>query len=257
MLRSAPTTWSSSRMTCASTRTSCAARRDDGSTPPTPRIRDLTFDQLRGYDIGRLRPGSAYAECFPEQQAANGAQIPSLREVLSLDPRHPVLIEMKTSPAEPELTVGPAEMAELVVNAINATGAIARSMILSFDWRGLRHLRRHHPKVATGWLTQQMEDAERRLWWGGEFGARASHAAPQAIADQSGQCWLPEFRDLREADVAAAQRLGLWVIPWNVEGREDTTRAIDWGVGGLITDHPDLALKTRAARKRSAMPGVA
>src|SRR5438874_13628725 len=32
--------------------------------PPTPCVRDLSFEQLRAYDVGRLRPGSAYALYF-------------------------------------------------------------------------------------------------------------------------------------------------------------------------------------------------
>ena len=225
--------------------------------PPTPRVRDLTFDQLSRYDVGRLRPGSAYARCFPEQQAEDGARTPSLQEVLSLDPRLPLLVEMKTSPAEPDLTVRPDEMAELVVDAVNAAGAISRSMILAFDWRGLRDLQRQHPQVATGWLTQPMDDAERRLWWGDELGACVGHSAARAIAEQGGRCWLPELAGVRKPEITAAQLLGLWVIPWNVESREDIARALAGGVDGLITDRPDLALEFRAARKRSASAGGA
>ena len=222
--------------------------------PPTPRVLDLRFDQLRRYDVGRLRPGSAYNECFPEQQPANGVRIPSLREVLSLDPRLLLLIEMKMSPAEPDLTVSPSEMAELVADAVNASGAVSRSMILSFDWRGLRHLREYYPGLATGWLTQQMDDAERRLWWGDHLGGRCGHSAAQVIAEQGGCCWLPEFAEVRKPDIAAAQRLGLRVIPWIVEHHGDLARAFDWDVDGLITDRPDLALETRAAREHSAGP---
>jgi glycerophosphoryl diester phosphodiesterase len=223
--------------------------------PPTPRVRDLSFAQLRAYDVGRLRPGSAYARQFQQQQSMDGAGIPRLQEVFSLDPTTLLLIEMKTSPQEPDLTVRPAEMAELIIDGIKAAGAISRSMILSFDWRGLRHLRRHHPEVATGWLTEEMNDAERRLWCGDELAARFNGSTARVITEEGGHCWLPEFRELREGDVEAAQRLGLWVIPWNVDRAEDITRAVEWGVDGLITDRPDIALELRVARTRSATPG--
>jgi glycerophosphoryl diester phosphodiesterase len=224
--------------------------------PPTPRVCDLTFDELRRYDVGRLRPGSAYAASFPDQQATDGTRIPSFQEVFSLDPRVLLLIEMKTLPIEPALSAGPAEMAEAVIASITNGGAGSRSMVLSFDWRGLRHLRRHHPEATTGWLTQQMDDDERRLWWGEEFAARYGCSAARVIAEEDGHCWLPEFRGLREPEIDAARRLGLPVIPWNVDRLEDITRAMDWGIDGLITDRPDLALELREARRRSATPGI-
>jgi glycerophosphoryl diester phosphodiesterase len=180
--------------------------------------------------------------------------MPTLQEVFSLPSQILLLIEMKTSPQEPDLTVRPDEVADLSIDAITAAGAVSRSMILSFDWRGLRHLRRHRPGVATGWLTQEMDDAERRLWWGGELAVRFGSSAADAIAEEGGCCWLPQFRELREGTVEAAQRLGLWVIPWNVDASEDIARAIDWGVDGIISDRPDWVLEARAARKRSTMP---
>jgi glycerophosphoryl diester phosphodiesterase len=225
--------------------------------PPTPRIRDLTFEQLRSYDVGRLRPGSAYAGCFPAQQPIDGARMPSLQEVLFLEPRLPLLIEMKTSPAEPELTVGPVELAELIWDAVNAAGASERSALLSFDWRGLRHMRQHRPDAATGWLTQRMDKAERRLWWGADLAERCGYSAAASIVDQAGRFWLPELAELSKGAVMEAHRLGLSVVPWNVESPEAMLRAFALGVDGLIPDRPDLAIEARAVRKRSGTPGVA
>lgn len=210
--------------------------------PPTPLIRSLTFEQLCAYDVGRLRPGSAYAAQFPDQQPADGARIPSLREVLSLDPGGRLFIEMKTSPADPDLTVSPAEMADLVVEIVEAAGATPRVMLLSFDWRGLRHLRRHYATVATGWLTQEMSKTERRLWWSDDDTVSFHCSPAQAVVDQGGRCWLPEFSELRDFDVAAAHGLGLEIIPWGVERLDEMARAVEWRSDGLITDRPDLAM---------------
>src|SRR2546421_9021907 len=75
------------------------------------------------------------------------------------------------------------------------SGAIPRVTMLSFDWRGLRYLRRHHPAVATGWLTQRkMSEAERRSWWGEGGCLGSSLSALQAVVDEGAPCWLPEFR---------------------------------------------------------------
>ena len=218
-------------------------RDGDWLLPPTPLVHELSFAQFRDYDVGRLRPGSAYAAQFPDQHAADGAWLPSLREVLAATGEVPLLVEIKTFPDKPELTVAPAEMAELVMDALTIAGAIPRSMILSFDWRALRHLHRHRPEIATGWLTQKMSDAERRLWWGEELCSGRFLSPARTTADQGGQWWLPEWCELRRHDINLARQLGLRVLPWGVERPDEMDRALDWGVDGLITDRPDLALK--------------
>ena len=44
-----------------------------------PPINTLTLAELTRYDVGRINPASAYAKQFPEQQAADGQQIPDAR----------------------------------------------------------------------------------------------------------------------------------------------------------------------------------
>jgi hypothetical protein len=51
---------------------------------PGPPIRSLTLATLKRYDVGRLKPGTAYAATFSEQQAVDGATIPTLTEVFDL-----------------------------------------------------------------------------------------------------------------------------------------------------------------------------
>jgi glycerophosphoryl diester phosphodiesterase len=52
------------------------ARGPDGRwvEAPAPLLHELNFAELRGYDVGRLRPGSKTAEQFPEQEPADGAR---------------------------------------------------------------------------------------------------------------------------------------------------------------------------------------
>lgn len=49
-----------------------------------PAIRSLTLAQVQRYDVGRLKPGTALAATFPEQQGMDGIRIPTLMEVFDL-----------------------------------------------------------------------------------------------------------------------------------------------------------------------------
>src|SRR5262249_53068938 len=53
----------------------------DGAGAP---VRERSYAELREFDVGRLRPGSAYAARFPLQQPLDGERIPSLEDVLRL-----------------------------------------------------------------------------------------------------------------------------------------------------------------------------
>src|SRR5690349_5307669 len=52
-----------------------------GEGPP---IRDFTYDELQRYDVGRIKPGSAYEKRFAQQQAVDGTRMPRLSDVFAL-----------------------------------------------------------------------------------------------------------------------------------------------------------------------------
>jgi glycerophosphoryl diester phosphodiesterase len=223
-------------------------RRSDGSwlSGETPRIRDLTFAELQAFDVGRIRPGTAYAAAFPEQQPIDGATIPSLAEVFALDPRIKFNLEIKTFPDHPTLTLSPATVVERVIAVADVHGVASRIAIQAFDWRVPRYVRQHRPEIRVGWLTAPQSDDERLLWWDGltaaQFGGSVPHAvAAEAAGAAEAMFWLPQYAELNVAVIAEAQGLGLAVIPWDVESPADMRRALSWGVDGFITDRPDLA----------------
>ncbi len=47
-------------------------------------IHDLAYAELLAYDVGRLKPGSAYAKSFPEQVAVDGTRIPRLADLFAM-----------------------------------------------------------------------------------------------------------------------------------------------------------------------------
>ena len=48
-----------------------------------------------------------------------------------------------------------------------------------------------------------------------------------------------------------AHTLGLKVVPWTVDARDDMVRVIDMQADGLITDYPDRAREVMAAKGRA------
>jgi glycerophosphoryl diester phosphodiesterase len=207
-----------------------------------PLIHHLTFAALRSYDVGRIRPGSGYRLLRRAQKGRDGARIPSLDEVLRMSSEAAFIIELKTDPRHPDWTADPAAMADAVLAVVDAAGATARVTLESFDWRGPLHVRRTRPEVKLAWLTRQGTARDAAVWWDGATPAAAKSSIPATVAAQGGQIWAPAFETLTRTAVAEALGLGLRVIPWTVNRRAAMRRLIAWGVDGLITDRPDVAM---------------
>ena len=209
-------------------------RTADGRWLPSSRlvIKDLDYATLQRFDIGRVRPGSRTANRFPRQGAADGQTIPTLEDVLRLDPQAFWTVEIKTYVNRPALTHDPRRIAEAVATVIDAADAADRVVVQSFDWRGPRHLRQLRPDLAYAWLTVRST----RAWRGGQ--ARL----PQTVAQEGGGTWSPYYRELTRPLLDQAKMLGLRVVPWTVNAPDDLGRLAAWGVDGLITDDPLVAL---------------
>lgn len=209
---------------------------------PGPLLRDIELADLAGYDVGRLRPGTAYAAAYATQAPSDGARIPTLDAVLRLAPLARFNIELKLMPDRPDWTVSAEEMADRVVRAIDREGAAGRVTIQSFDWRAPRHVRRVRPDIATGWLTSAETVLAAPLWRGKPDAPTSMDLVPDAIAAEGGGTWTPYHAELTPELLDRAHRRGLKVIPWTVNDPQDMRRLMAWGVDGLITDWPDRAL---------------
>ncbi len=218
-----------------------------------PLVRALPRAALHRFDVGRLRPGSAYAAQFASQVARDGARIPALADVLAL--ARPacrgaqrrragvvVDIEIKTMPDRPELTVAPERLVDAVLDVVAVMGMAGQVALRSFDWRALNHARRVAPGIPRAYLTSADTAAAPGLWWGGADPVRHGGSVPATIAAASeapGTIWAAGYRSLTPALVAEARGLGLSVMPWTVNETSDMARLIGWGVEAICTDYPD------------------
>ena len=208
---------------------------------PGAAIRSLRASALAGYDVGRIRPDSAYAGLHPAQVPHDGATIPTLADVLRIDPLVRFNIELKTFPWHPCLAVDGAAMADAVAAVADAEGVANRIIVQSFDWRGPRRLRRSRSDIEVAWLTSATFLTGARIWWDGPVPEDFGGSVARAVAAEGGRTWGPEHDDLTEETLAEAHALGLRVVPWTVNRPADMRRLTQWGVDGLITDRPDFA----------------
>jgi glycerophosphoryl diester phosphodiesterase len=227
---------------------------------PGPAINGTTLAELKRYDIGRLNPASKYAGQFAHQVPADGQRIPTLTELFDLakasgkTPRFN--IETKLSPEKPEETPDPETFARLVVEAVRGAGLAPRVTLQSFDWRTLIVARRLAPEIETVCLTYEktlrdrIDGGTRRpsLGLAGFDPAAHGGSVPKLVAAAGCRTWSPYFKELSAAAVAEAHGLGLKVVPWTANARDDLARIIDMKVDGLITDYPDRAREVMAAK---------
>lgn len=233
---------------------------------PGPPICGLTYAQLEPYDVGRLRPGSAYAARFPDQTPLDGEHIPRLADALTLVRTRGrgqvrLAIEIKTFPEEPQRTVGPQEFVEAVRLDLERTGTASLVSIMAFDWRVLSEVKRLMPEVPATALTEQQpgEDTVRlgsrhpSPWLGGLDPEQFGRSVPHLVKATGASAWGPDYLDLDAQLIESAHALGLRVVPWTVNKMEDMQRLIDLGVDGLTTDRPDV-LRSLLERRGMAVP---
>jgi len=207
-----------------------------------PLIHQLTLDALGSFDVGRIRSASRYRVLHRAQKGRDGVRIPTLADVLRLSSEARFIIELKTDPRHPEWTADPASLADATLDVVDAAGATTRVILESFDWRGPNHVRRIRPEIPLAWLTRPGTEHNAVLWWDGVTPANFNNSVPATVAAQGGQTWAPMAEALTRNLVAEAHDLGLLVVPWTVNRRAAMRRLTGWGVDGLITDRPDVAM---------------
>lgn len=232
---------------------------------PGPRIRELAYEQLRRYDVGRLKPDTAYARRFPDQRPVDGERIPRLADVFALVKRSGNAavrfnIETKISPLAPEDTTDPEDFARRLIGAVRSSGMEERTEIQSFDWRTLAIIQKEAPGIPTVYLSAQQDfmnniEGRRRSsrWTAGLHVSRFGGSIPRMVKAAGGAVWSPYYRELTPESLEEARALGLKVVPWTVNGPADMKRLIGWGVDGIISDRPDILRKV-AGDMNAALP---
>lgn len=226
-----------------------------------PLIRSLTLAQVQAYDVGRLRPGSQYAEQFAAQTPKDGERIPTLAAVFALVKErraHAVRfnIETKLDPTRPDSSASPEAMVRALLAEIDKAGTAERVTIQSFDWRSLAHVGQLAPQMPRAYLTTARTLKDSR-WTAGlnaaDFGSTPLLVKAAAGTTQGPVVWSPAGNTVTAAAVKEAQALGFQVIPWTINTRADMASLIGLGVDGLISDFPNL-LRTEVRQRGLPIP---
>jgi glycerophosphoryl diester phosphodiesterase len=168
------------------------------------------------------------------------AWVPNLDAALDACAGMAVNIEIKNDPAEPGFEADRA-LADDVAALVAARGDTGRVLVSSFDRPSLDRLRARRsegadPPIATAWLvTAPPADAVDTLVAGGH---QALHPWWQAV-DQS--------------LVQRCHGAGLAVNVWTCDDPDAMARLASWGVDGICTNVPDVAVAV--LRNRAGTPG--
>jgi glycerophosphoryl diester phosphodiesterase len=151
-----------------------------------------------------------------------------------------VNIEIKNDPAEPGFEADRA-LSDDVAAAVAARGDTERVLVSSFDRPSLDRLRAvADPPIATAWLvTAPPADAVDTLVAGGH------------------QALHPWWQAVDRSLVERCHTAGLAVNVWTCDDAAAMGRLAGWGVDGICTNVPDVAvavLADPALRERSAAP---
>jgi glycerophosphoryl diester phosphodiesterase len=199
----------------------------DRTTDATGPVSLRTARELAAVDAGaRFGPDRQYP------YRGQGGGVPRLAELLDAFPTIPVVIEIKGS--DPR-TAGRA------LRVVNDCRAADRVIIGGFSHAVLEYVRREAPGMATSASSQEVQAALRRSW----FGLR-----PRVTGYQVFQVpvRLRGRTVLTARLVSASRRAAIPVQAWIVDEASEMERLLAWGVTGLITDRPDVAVGVVGAR---------
>jgi glycerophosphoryl diester phosphodiesterase len=158
-----------------------------------------------------------------------GIGIPTLRDVLQRYRDIPIIVEMK---------VDSAELGEAVASEVRRAGAAERVCAAGYGSRSAAAVRAALPEMAFSACHAEVRMAVYRAW--ARWPVRRTPYQAYQVPETSGALRIVSPRFLRYA-----HEDGLGVQVWTVDEESDMRRLLEWGVDGLISNRPDVAVRVR------------
>lgn len=188
----------------------------DRTTDGTGRVRNLTCRELKKFDAGSwFHPSFA------------GEKIPLFEEVLNaFGGKIGLLIELKKPSLYPGMVERVAEILKERQSELTAEGHPV--MVQSFDLQALRRFHRMIPEIPVGVLI-----------------SRRKHMKQRVLEDlaQFADYINPKKNLIDPQSAAFVHSLGMEMMAWSLQKRENVMPLLSAGVDGIITDDPLFACK--------------
>jgi glycerophosphoryl diester phosphodiesterase len=177
-------------------------------------------------DLAQLDAGYRFCRQGDFPFRGRGFSVPALTEVLARYPQARIIIELKD---------GTEALARATLEDVRKAGALHRVCFAGEDVGGLRVIRALEPGAAISAARVEIRRALCRAWIGWPIGRQPFQAFQ--VPEVAGPIRVVSPRFVR-----AAHRAGLAVQVWTVDRADDMRRLLRWGVDGIITDRPDVAV---------------
>lgn len=197
----------------------------DRTTDATGPVSAKSADELARVDAGCRFTDSAGAAPF----AGQGIGVPALADVLRRYPGVPTIIELK---------VDTEDFGIRVAQTVCAEDAADRVCLAGYGFRSARGARQGLPSAGASACDTEVRRALHCSWIGWPLRGMPYHG--YQVPERSG--WL---RVVSPRFVRQAHQSGFAVEVWTVDEQADMDRLLTWGVDGLISNRPDLAVAVR------------
>ena len=195
----------------------------DRTTDATGPVDARTAAELARVDAGYRFANLEGAFSFRRR----GIGVPTLEEVLATFRNSRVIVEMKT---------GDPRLARAVAALVEDVGAAERVCVGSFYRSGLDVIRAIAPGIATSASENEARWTLYRSWLRWPFAARRPYCAFQ-VPERAGRLRVISPPFIRQVHRDCA-RVDVWVV----DDPDDMKRMFAWGIDGVITDRPDIAV---------------
>ena len=120
----------------------------------------------------------------------------------------------------------PVEFSDLLLQVVIDKGIAARTVIQSFDKRTIQYINKTYPQIKTSYLID----------------AKNTKSIAQLVEDLGFTPFIisPNYKIVTSTFVNDAHKMGIKIIPWTVNTKDEINALQNLKVDGIISDYPNL-----------------